>query len=68
MPQRDFRWVRSERAGLALGGNVTSGAPLGEGDLMAIVKVTIPNDRMQRSLNWNRAILLSTAIITVFMR
>jgi len=52
--------------GLSLGGNVTTGAPLAEGDLMAIVKVTIPNSPTQRALNWNRAILLSTAIITVF--
>lgn len=53
-------------AGLSLGGNVTTGAPLAENDLMAIVKVTIPNGPTQRALNWNRAILLSTAIITVF--
>jgi signal transduction histidine kinase len=53
--------------GVSLGGNVTSGAPLAEDDLMAIVKVTIPNEPMQRALNWNRAILIATAIITVFL-
>jgi signal transduction histidine kinase len=53
--------------GVSLGGDVTSGAPLAEGDLMAIVKVTIPNGPTQQSLNWNRAILLATAIITVFL-
>lgn len=53
--------------GVSLGGNVTTGAPLAEDDLMAIVKVTIPNEPMQRALNWNRAILISTAIITVFL-
>lgn len=47
--------------------NATTGSPLTEGDLMAIVKVTIPNDATTRALNWNRAILLATAIITVFM-
>ncbi|MBN2474860.1 MAG: HAMP domain-containing protein [Pirellulales bacterium] len=45
-------------------GNVTAVAP---GGLLSIVKVTIPNDSTQRALNWNRAILLSTAIITVFL-
>ena len=52
--------------GLSLGG-VTSGAPIAEGDLIAIAKVTIPNGPTQRSLNWNRAILLATAIVTVFL-
>jgi len=52
--------------GLQLGGNVTSGAPLTEDDLIAIVKVTIPNEPMQRAINLNRAILISTAILTVF--
>ena len=34
---------------------------------MAIFKVTIDNGPTQRALNWNRAILISTAIITVFL-
>ncbi len=42
-------------------------APLTEGDLMAIVQVTIPNEPMQAALNWNRAILIATAIITAFL-
>jgi signal transduction histidine kinase len=54
-------------SGLSLGGSVTSGAPIAEGDLIAIAKVTIPNGPTQRSLNWNRAILLATAIVTVFL-
>ncbi len=55
-------------SGLALGGTGLSGsAPLGEGDLMAIVKVTIPTAKTQQALNWNRAILLATAIVTVFL-
>jgi len=37
------------------------------GDLMGIVKVTIPTDATVRELNLNRAILLATAIITVFL-
>jgi signal transduction histidine kinase len=52
---------------VSLGGNVSTGTPLAEDDLMAIVKVTIPNEPMQRALNWNRAILIATAIITVFL-
>lgn len=38
-----------------------------EGELMAVVQVTIPNGPTQRALSWNRAILLSTAIVTVFL-
>ena len=37
------------------------------GDLMAIVKVIMPDEITQRAINWNRAILLATAIITVFL-
>jgi signal transduction histidine kinase len=47
--------------------NLTTGSPLAEGDLMAIVKVTISNETTQLALNWNRAILVATAIITVFL-
>jgi len=55
-------------SGLILGGSeVVGGPPLAEGDLMAVVQVTIPNGPTQRALNWNRAVLLSTAIITVFL-
>jgi len=42
-------------------------AGFNEGDLMAIVKVVIPDDETQKALNKNRAILLATAIITVFL-
>lgn len=37
------------------------------GDLLAVVKVQIPTQATQRELAVNRAILLATAIITVFM-
>ncbi|MEX2111641.1 MAG: ATP-binding protein [Pirellulales bacterium] len=36
------------------------------GDLVSIAKVSLP-DESQRALNWNNAILLGTAIITVFL-
>lgn len=49
--------------GLALGG-VTAQEP---GDLLAIVKVSIPNGPTETELNLNRAILLATAIITVML-
>jgi two-component system sensor histidine kinase BarA len=49
--------------GLALG-VVTAQNP---GDLLAIAKVTIPNGPTETELNWNRAILLATAIITVML-
>ena len=51
----------------AMGRAAADGSPLGEGDLMAIVKVSIPNDATRRAIDWNRAILLTTAIITVCM-
>ncbi len=55
-------------SGLSLGGGgLTGGPPLAEGDLMAVVQTTIPNGPTQRALNWNRAVLLSTAIVTVFL-
>jgi signal transduction histidine kinase len=37
------------------------------GDLMAVIKVSIPDGPTQADLNRNRAVLLSTAIITVFL-
>ncbi len=38
-----------------------------EGDLMAVVKIAIKDDETQRALNYNRAILITTAIITTFL-
>lgn len=40
---------------------------LAEGDLMAVVKVVMPDSATQKAINWNRAILLATAIMTVFL-
>ena len=34
---------------------------------MAVVKVVMPDSATQKAINWNRAILLATAIITVFL-
>ncbi len=53
--------------GITLGESGVFMAPLTEGDLMAVVQVTIPNELMQDMLNRNRAILISTAIITAFL-
>ena len=38
-----------------------------EGDLMAVVKVVMPDAVTRKAINWNRALLLATAIITVFL-
>jgi len=43
------------------------GRPPQVGDLMSIARVDIPNGPTQRDVNKNRAVLLSTAIITVFL-
>ncbi|MHB1037512.1 MAG: sensor histidine kinase [Pirellulales bacterium] len=54
--------------GLAAAGIDFSGTRnLGEGDLMAVVKVQFLNHLTQRDLSVNRAILLATAILTVFL-
>jgi len=38
-----------------------------EGDLLGVVKVTLPTRETLADINWNRAILISTAIVTVFL-
>jgi signal transduction histidine kinase len=49
-------------------GGAGAGRPkLAEGDLMAVVKVAMPDAVTRKAINWNRAILLATAIITVFL-
>ena len=42
-------------------------APSKPGELMAVLQVTVPSDATQDALDKNRAILLATAIITVFL-
>ncbi len=51
---------------LNIGSGVGRSTAQAAGDLMAVVRVTIPNGPMQESLHWNRALLLATAIITGF--
>ncbi len=38
-----------------------------EDDLMAVAKVVMPDAATRKAINWNRAILLATAIMTVFL-
>ncbi len=38
-----------------------------EGDLLGMVKITFPLERTKKSLAWNNAILLATAIVTAFL-
>jgi signal transduction histidine kinase len=40
---------------------------LSEGDLIAVIKVSLPSGPTQQAINRNRAVLLATAIITVFL-
>ena len=37
------------------------------GDLMAVAKLTLSTEETRNAINWNRAILLALAIITVFL-
>ncbi len=46
---------------------VTYGRPPAVGDLISVARVDIPNEPMLRDLTKNRAILLGTAFITVFL-
>ena len=54
-------------AALAGGLGINYRRPPQPGDLMSIARVDIPNGPTQRDVNKNRAVLLSTAIITVFL-
>jgi len=55
-------------SGLGLGGSeIAVGPPLTEGDLMAVAKVTIPHGPTKKAINKNWAVLLATAIVTVFL-
>jgi signal transduction histidine kinase len=52
------------------GAALVSGPPgrlVSLGDVIGIAKITISNVRMQKAVNGNRAVLLATAIITVFL-
>ena len=60
--------VCHEYRGSAVAGEATAGRErLAENDLMAVVKVVMPDAATSKAINLNRAILLATAIITVFL-
>jgi signal transduction histidine kinase len=44
-----------------------AGSPLQVGDLEAVVEIVLPDADVQNALNWNRAILITAAIITFFV-
>jgi signal transduction histidine kinase len=48
-------------------GFAAAGTETDIGDLVSIAKVGLPDDKTQHALSWNNAILLGTAIITVFL-
>jgi len=49
-------------------GAVAEGRPLyADNDLMAVVKVTMPDAATRKNINWNRANFAATAIMTVFL-
>ncbi|MCH8922661.1 MAG: HAMP domain-containing protein, partial [Planctomycetes bacterium] len=52
-----------------VGAGIIEPEPYREGELMAVVKVVIhfPDSETQKAMNWNRAQLVTTAIITVFV-
>jgi signal transduction histidine kinase len=55
----------SNAAGISVGGMTP--VTLGEGDLIAVVKITIPYGPTQHKLTVNRAVLIAMAIITGFL-
>jgi signal transduction histidine kinase len=62
-------YAAGERAGVAGVGGFTEPEPYREGDLIAVVKVVVdfPDPEAVRARNWNRAQLVTIAIITVFL-
>ena len=69
--RRQYQYYQAVRATTALCVNCHRGVDLNpqlaENDLLAVVQVSIPDGPTQADLAWNRALLLSTAIITVFL-
>jgi signal transduction histidine kinase len=55
------------RSGVVGAAAEVGGQRLAENDLMAVVKVVMPDKATQEAINLNRAILLATAIMTVFL-
>ncbi len=53
--------------GDAPSGGDAAHARYAENDLMAVAKVVMPDSATRKAINWNRAILLATAIMTVFL-
>jgi signal transduction histidine kinase len=60
----EFKGLSAEQAAAT---PAESRQKLAEDDLMAVVKVVMPDSATQKAINWNRAILLATAIMTVFL-
>jgi signal transduction histidine kinase len=69
--RRQYQYYQAIRATTSLCVNCHRGVDLNpqlaENDLLAVVQVAIPDGPTQADLAWNRALLLSTAIITVFL-
>ncbi len=38
-----------------------------KGDLMAVIRISIPNEETLAAMHWNRAILVTTALVTMFL-
>jgi len=50
-----------------VGGSGDGRQKLAEGDLMAVVKLVMPDAATRKAINTNRSILLATAIVTAFL-
>ncbi|MCS7303984.1 MAG: ATP-binding protein [Thermoguttaceae bacterium] len=55
--------VASDRSRLTALGKSTAQR---KGDLMAVIKIGIPNEETLAAMHWNRAILVTTALVTMF--
>jgi signal transduction histidine kinase len=58
--------LQGSGVGLASSGLVPA-VPLGEGDVMSVVEVKIPNEQTQTEVNWYWNMLLVVAILTAFL-
>lgn len=45
----------------------TLGSELNKGELMAVVKIILPTTPIEQAVHWNRALLISTALVTALL-
>jgi two-component system sensor histidine kinase BarA len=69
LPQHVNHYYGAVRASkTCLGCHRNSANPeMKENDLIAVVKIKVPTDAIEKAVNWNRAILITTAFVTAVL-